>query len=290
MDLGNLLVAGLANGSLYALLALGLVLIYRSQDMVNWAHGEFLMTGAFIGYTAYVQLGWPYPVAFATALLGGVLLGYLTERVLVRPLAHQPHITLAMLTIGIGITLKGIARLPFGSDIYAFPPAFGAEPIRIGGLIIAPQSIVNVVAAIVISGGFLAVFRLSSIGRQMRATQQSPIGAAMVGVNVNAIYSLTWMVAAAVGAAAGFLAAPLTLLYPDMGGAYLLKAFAAAVLGGFGSPVGAIVGGVLIGLTEMLAGGFISTRVMQIAPYILIIVIIFVLPEGLFGQRSGKRV
>jgi branched-chain amino acid transport system permease protein len=229
-------------------------------------------------------------MAFATALLGGLAIGYLTERVLVRPLAHHPHITLAMLTVGIGITLKGIARLPFGSDIYAFPPAFGAEPIRFAGLVVAPQSILNVVAAIAIAGGFLVVFRLTSIGRQMRATQQSPVGASMVGININGIYSLTWMVAATVGAAAGFLAAPLTLLYPDMGGAYLLKAFAAAVLGGFGSPLGAIVGGVVIGLTEMLAGGFISTRIMQVTPYILIILIVFVLPEGLFGQRSKTRV
>jgi branched-chain amino acid transport system permease protein len=288
--IGNLLFAGLANGSLYALLALGLVLIYKSQDMVNWAHGEFLMAGAFIGYTVYTQLGLPYPVAFAAAVLGGALLGFLIERVLVRPLAHHPHITLAMLTVGISITLRGIARLPFGTDIYAFPPAFGAVPLNIGGLIIAPQSLVNIIAALLLAAIVFAMFAYTSIGRQMRATQSSPTGAAMVGINVNAIYSLTWVIAATVGAIAGFLAAPLTLLYPDMGGSYLLKAFAAAVVGGFGSAPGAIVGGLAIGIVEMLAGGLVSTKLLSIAAYVLIILVMFVRPQGIFGQKGSSRV
>lgn len=287
---GNLLFAGLANGSLYALLALGLVLIYKSQDMVNWAHGEFLMAGAFIGYAAYQQLGLPYPVAFAAAALGGGLLGFLIERVLVRPLAHHPHITLAMLTVGIAITLRGLARLPFGTDIYAFPPAFGAVPLNVAGLIIAPQALLNIVAALSLAAGLFILFRYTSIGRQMRAAQQSPTGASMVGVNVNGIYALTWGIAATIGAVAGFLAAPLTLLYPDMGAAYLLKAFAAAVVGGFGSAPGAIVGGLAIGIVEMLTGGLVSTQLMPIAAYVLIIAVMFVRPQGIFGQKGSTRV
>jgi branched-chain amino acid transport system permease protein len=288
--IGNLLFAGLTNGSLYALLALGLVLIYKSQDMVNWAHGEFLMAGAFIGYTVYVQLAWPYPVAFAAALFGGALLGLAIERALVRPLANQPHITLAMLTVGIAITLRGIARLPFGTDIYAFPPAFGTQPFHIAGLVVAPQALVNIGAALLLAALLFVLLGYTSVGQQMRATQQNPIGAAMVGVNVPGIYALTWMIAATIGAAAGFLAAPLTLLYPDMGAAYLLKAFAAAVVGGFGNTLGAVVGGLIIGVVEMLAGGLFSTKIMQVAAYIVIIVVMFVRPEGLFGRRSTRRV
>jgi branched-chain amino acid transport system permease protein len=286
----NLLIAGLANGSLYALVALGLVLIYKSQDMVNWAHGETLMLGAFTGYFVYVQLKLPYVVAFLLSVIAGVLLGYIVERLLVRRLAHVPHIRLAMLTVGLAIFLRGVARLPFGSDIYAFPPAFGSQPLSFDGLVIAPQALINIVAALLLAGSFFVVFRFTSLGRQMRATQQSPTGASMVGVNINWIYSLTWIIASAVGSTAGFLAAPLTLLYPDMGAAYLLKGFAAAVVGGFGSAPGAIVGGFTIGIVEMLCGGLISTKIIDISAYLLIILIICVRPEGLFSTGIRKRV
>jgi branched-chain amino acid transport system permease protein len=290
MTLINLVLAGVANGSLYALVALGLVLIYKSQDMVNWAHGESLMVGAFTGYLVYVELKWPYLVAFAAAIVSGITLGYIVERVLVRPLAYAPHITLAMLTVGLAIFLRGLARLPFGSDIYAFPPVFGAQPLNFGGMIITPQALINIFAALALSGLFFFVFRFTSLGRQMRATQQNPIGASMVGVHVTRIYSLTWVIASTVGAIAGFLAAPLTLLYPDMGAAYLLKGFAAAVVGGFGSAPGAILGGFTIGIVEMLCGGLISTRILDVSAYMLIILVMFIRPEGLFSERTRKRV
>jgi branched-chain amino acid transport system permease protein len=286
----NLVFAGVANGSLYALVALGLVLIYKSQDMVNWAHGESLMLGAFTGYLTYVQLKWPYLAAFAAAVASGVFVGYVVERILVRPLAHAPHITLAMLTVGLAIFLRGLARLPFGSDIYAFPPVFGSQPLNFDGLIISPQALINIITALLLSGLLFIVFRFTSLGRQMRATQQNPVGASMVGVNINRIYSLTWIIASAVGAIAGFLAAPLTLLYPDMGAAYLLKGFAAAVVGGFGSAPGAIVGGFTIGIVEMLCGGLISTKILDVSAYMLIILVMFFRPEGIFSQSARKRV
>jgi branched-chain amino acid transport system permease protein len=141
MDALTLVVAGLANGSLYALVALGLVLIYKTQDVVNFAHGEILMVGAFIGYTIFQILGWSYPLALIAAVLLCGVLGALIERIAFRRLAHEHHITLAMVTVGLSFTLKGAARLPFGGDIYTFPPLFrDTPPIVVGTAVISPQS------------------------------------------------------------------------------------------------------------------------------------------------------
>ena len=286
----TLLAAGLANGSLYALVALGLVLIYKAQDMVNFAHGEVFMAGAFLGFTAYHSLGLPYYLSFLIAIAGGALLGAVVERVVIRPIATHPHVTLAMATVGISFAMKGAARIPFGADIYTFPSIFGNAPIKIGPLLITPQSLVTVGVAVVLTILLFILLQRTSIGRQMRATQQNPLGARVVGIDTGKIYAATWAIASATGAAAGVLAAPTTLLYPDMGSSFLLKGFAAAVLGGFGSAPGAIVGGFLIGVIEMMFGGFISTRLIEVSSFLIIIIVMFVRPQGLFGQPPVNRV
>lgn len=291
MDAGTLIAAGLASGSLYALVALGLVLIYKTQDVVNFAHGEILMVGAFIGFTAYDVLELPYPLAFLSAVLLGGVLGAVIERTAFRRLAHHHHITLAMVTVGLSFALKGAARVPFGMDIYTFPPIFGgAPPVHFGNAIIAPHSLVTIAVAAAIALGLFAMFAWTKIGKQMRATQQNMTGARIVGINTGMIFSSTWALAAAVGAAAGMLAAPVSLLYPDMGASFLLKGFAAAVLGGFDSIAGAIVGGLLVGLIEILFGGYVSTAFQDISAFVIIIIVMFFRPHGLFGRKPVHRV
>jgi branched-chain amino acid transport system permease protein len=285
----TLIAAGIANGSIYALVALGLALIYRTQDVVNFAHGELFMAGAFIGLTAYGTLGLPYIVAFLAAVLGGALLGLLVELGAIRPIANHPHVTLAMATVGLSAAMKGAVRLIYGSDIFTLPP-IATRSIDIAGLVLAPQGLLNTAVAALIAVALLVLFRASSVGKQMRATQQNTIGARVIGVNTGRIYALTWGLAAAIGAAAGFLAAPVTLVYPDMGSGLLLKGFAAAVLGGFGSAPGAIAGGLLIGVAEMLVGGFVSTEVIDVSSYVLIMVVMLVRPAGLFGSVASSRV
>lgn len=291
MDAWTLIVAGLANGSLYALVALGLVLIYKTQDVVNFAHGEILMIGAFIGYTAFDVLHLPYAVSFLAAVLLGGVMGAVIERVAFRRIAHHHHITLAMVTVGLSFALRGGARVPYGMDIYTFPPVFGASPpIQVGSAIIAPQSLVTIGAALVLSAALLLFFRLTTVGKQMRATQQNLAGATIIGIDTGRIFSVTWALAAAVGAGAGVLAAPISLLYPDMGTGFLLNGFAAAVLGGFESIVGAIVGGLLVGVIQMLFGGYVSTAFQHISAFCIIIVVLFVRPHGLFGRKPIHRV
>jgi len=287
----TLFMAGLAHGSLYALVALGLVLIYKTQGIVNWAHGELLMVGAFSGYTAFVLLGLPYPLAFLFAVLAGALLGAVMERVAFRGIVHEHHATLALVAIGCAVIIKGLARIPFGADVYTLPSAMqDVAPLRFAGAIITSQSVLTIGVSIAVTLIVLAIFRYTRTGRQMQATQQNLNGARIVGVNTGRIFSITWALAAAIGALAGMLAGPISLLYPDMGSEFLLKGFAAAVLGGFYSVSGAIVGGLLVGVIEMLIGGYVSTAFQQVSPFLIIIIVLFVRPHGLFGRRPVERV
>lgn len=289
-ELLTLVVAGLANGSLYALVGLGLILIYKTQDVINFAYGESLMMGAFAGFVAMAWFHLPAPVAFVGAIAAGAVLGVLIERVAFRSIAHHPHITLAMVTVGLSFTFKGLFRIPFGGDIYTVPPAFGAKPIVLGPLILSPQSLATIIASLLLCAALAVLFRTTRIGKQMRATQQNIDGAKLVGVNTNRIFSAAWALAVAIGAGAGVLAAPISLLYVDMGVGFLLKGFAAAVIGGLTSLPGAVVGGFMLGVLEMLCGGYIATSLQDVSAYIVIIVVLLLRPRGLFGQAAAKRV
>ncbi|MBM3573086.1 MAG: branched-chain amino acid ABC transporter permease [Alphaproteobacteria bacterium] len=286
-----LTVSGLANGALYGLIALGLVLIYKTQDVVQFAHGEVLMIGAFVGYTAYSVAELPYPISLVAAIVVCGLMGYGLERVAFRPIAHHHHITLAMVTVGLSFALKGLARIPYGRDIYTFPRLFPEIPtVKLGMLIVTPQNLATIAIALVLTLALYLFFRSTSIGKQMRATQQNLAGADIIGINTGLIFSGTWALACALGAVAGVLGGPDSLLYPDMGGRFLLKAFAAAVLGGFESVPGAILGGLLIGVIDNLAGFYINTAFQEVSAYCIIILVLFIWPYGLLGRRPTHRV
>jgi branched-chain amino acid transport system permease protein len=289
-DFLSLIVAGFAIGSLYALVGIGLVLIYKTQDVVNFAHGEILTIGGFVGFTMYVTLGLPYWIAFLAAVLAGGLLGFLVENVAFRRLAHHPHVTLAMVTVGLSFTLRGLVRMPFGGDIYTFPALFGGVPLHFFGAVIAPQNVITIIATLLLCAVLSALFRFTTIGKQMRATQQNISGAQLVGINTRRIFSAAWVLGAAAGAGAGVLAAPVALLYSDMGPSFLLKGFAAAVLGGFGSLPGVVVGGFMVGIIEMLVGRYVSSGLQDISAYLIIIGVLFVRPNGLFGIAAFRRV
>lgn len=290
MNIATLIVAGLANGSLYALIALGLVLLYKTQDLINFAYGEIFMFGAFAAYIGLFWLHLPYWAAFVGAVVSVAAFGALLERFAFRRLVNETHLTLAMLTVGLSFAMKGAARIPFGSDIYTLPPLFSAAPIRIGGAIIAPQALATIAVAILITASLFAFFAFSTLGKQMQATQQNPEGARLVGININRVMMTTWALSAGLGAAAGVVAAPSVLLYPDMGVSFLLKGFAAAVLGGLESIPGAIVGGFAVGIIEMLVGGFITTEFQGVSPFFIIMIVLFIRPSGLFGRQKLVRV
>jgi len=291
MEFFILLSAGLANGGYYALIALGLVLIFKAQDMVQFGHGEVFMIGAFTAYTVFAVVGWPYLVAFFAAVLAATVVGMIVERWLIRPIAHMPHMTLVMVTVGLSFLLKGAARIEWGKDIYTFPAVFKSGPIVIGEVVLMPQQLVLVAFTLSLSVVLYLMFKYTALGKQMKATSQNMTGAQLSGVNIGRVFSSTWAMSGAMGGAAGALSAPvLSLLFPDIGTFILLKGFAAAVLGGFGSVVGAVVGGFAVGVMEKFVGFYIATALEHISAFVIIMLVLIFWPKGLFGKKDVTRV
>lgn len=288
--LGQLLLSGIGQGSIYALVALGMTLLYRVTVIVNFAHGELFMFSAFLVYALLEGLGIPYAFTALAALVLLFALGAAVERLLMRPIAHAPHLSLAMMTVALSYLLRGTARLVWGSDVRSLPPLFSMAPIPLGSLVIDAEDAVTIGAMLVLVSVFFIALHRTRLGKLAQATTDSPRGAALVGINVPAFHCVMWGLAAAMAAIAGVLAAPATMLYPDMGADVLVQAFAAMTLGGFGSLGGAVAGGLLMGVIEQLAGGYISTAMVDIASYIVIIAVLLVRPAGLFGRTEVVRV
>lgn len=288
--LGQLIVSGLAVGCVYALVALGMTVLYRATTVVNFGHGEFFMLGAFLVYAARESLAWPYIAAIPAACAALFLVGLAIERGLMRPLQHAPHISLAMMTVAFSFLLRGVARFFHGRDIAQLPPLLQGAPVSLGGVVLLPQDILVIGVSIAVVVGFFLFFQGTRTGKIIQAASLNPKGAALVGINLPFFHALMWGTAAVIGALAGILIAPMTLVYPDMGGHVLIRAFAAMTLGGFGSLPGAVIGGLTLGLCENLMGGYISSALVEIAAYLIIIVVLLVRPRGLFGAWKPSRV
>ncbi|MBV6304774.1 branched-chain amino acid ABC transporter permease [Candidimonas humi] len=286
----QLILSGISQGSIYALVALGMTVVFRANGVVNFAHGEFFMFGAFAAYVLIHDLGLPFMLAAPLALAILFLAGRMVERVLIRPIALSPHIIIAMMTVALSYLCKGIARVFWGREVYPMPPVFSFPPLELGDLIITTQDLAITGMTLVLVSIFFFFFHRTNYGRIARAASASPRGAALVGIDVDTFTGNMWGVAAALGAVAGVLVAPVTLLYPDMGGQILIKAFAALTLGGFGNLWGAVVGGLAMGVLEQLAGGYVSTALIDIFAYLVIIVVLVLRPRGLFGGKENIRV
>ena len=287
-----LVVSGLTTGSLYALVAMGLVIVYKATTVVNFAHGELFMIGGFLAYTFHVLLKLGYVVSLVLAVAAALVLGLVTERLAYRPLMRAPAISVVLAAVGFSFVLKGAARQIWGGlgDYMPFPPVVATPAITLGGLILVPQQLVVLAGALVCMGLFTAFFTWTRTGKMMQATAENAKAARLVGIRVDRVYAFTWGVGAATAAAAAVLMAPLTFVYPDVGSPLLVKAFAAAVLGGFGSLLGAVLGGFSIGLIENLAGGYINTSFTDISAFLVIMLVLIVRPTGFFGPRAVRRI
>lgn len=286
----QLVLSGFSQGSIYALVALGMTALFRATGVVNFGHGEFFMMGAFVVYVLLNILSLPFALAAPLAIIGMFFIGVCVERGLIRPMGNAPHISIAMMTVAMSFLFKGIARVFWGREVYPMPAIFSFPPLELGSLIITTQDLIISTVMLLLVALFFAFFNFSKPGRIAQAASENPRGAALVGVNVPAFQSSMWGVASALGAVAGILVAPITLLYPDMGGQILIRAFAAMTLGGFGNLGGAVIGGLLIGVMEQLSGGYISTAFIDIFAFIVILVVLLVRPQGLFGKREVFRV
>jgi branched-chain amino acid transport system permease protein len=286
-----LLLGGLTSGALYALVALGIVLVYKATGTINFAHGEFLMISGFLAYSLYVLAGLPYLVSILGAVLLAFLLGAIAERVAFRPLMRANMVSLVLATVGVSFILKGSGRMLWGGrgDYLAFPPLLPPDPIIIGEIILVPQQLVVLAGAMAVMVAFALFFRLTRIGKTMQATADNPKAARLVGIRVEQVHMLAFGVGAAIAGAAAALMAPITLLYPDIGFSLFIKGFAAAVLGGLNSMAGALLGGLVIGVIESLAGGYIATSFLEVSAFIVIMFTLIFKPSGLLGSNPVRR-
>ena len=282
-------VSGLATGCVYALIALGFVLIFKATNVVNFAQGEFVMASGFMSYTLLIVLGLPYGlVLVATIVLSGFM-GVVLERVVVRPIMDAPIFSIVIATIGASIVLRSSAGIIYGYDVLPLPTIFSKDPVRVGFVRFTAMDVGVIGSSLVIMVALYLFFKLTKTGMAMRATAQSQTAARLMGVSVKRIFSLTWAISAAIGGVAGVLIAPIIYLDPNLG--FIgVKAFAGAILGGFGSIPGAIVGGMLLGVIENLSGYFFNAGIKQVSTYILLILVLVIRPSGFFGAAPIRKV
>lgn len=286
----QLLISGTAQGAIYALVALGMTILYRATTIMNFAHGEFFMAGAFAVYVLNALLGIG---ALEAALLAVALLfclGMAIDRGLMQRIGQGSHLSLVMMTIGVSYLLKGIARAFWGGDVLQLNPVFPSAPFKVGPAFVTYQDVVVISAALVLVVAFFVVFRWSRLGKTLQAIAETPRGAGLVGINVPRFNTLMWGVTAGIGALGGVVVAPVTLLYPDMGATILIRGVAAMTLGGFGSFFGSIVGGLAVGYTEAFTGAYVSSALIDISALLVIVFVLLIRPQGLFGRKEDVRV
>jgi branched-chain amino acid transport system permease protein len=287
----QVLVDGVATGSIYAAVALALVLIYRSTGIVNFAQGEMAMFSTFVAWGLY-EGGVPLGFAALTTIVLSFLAGMVIERGLIRHFEGGDVLTLVIVTLGLYILLNSLAGWIWGFENRGFPSLFPDDTITVGGVRLSVESLGIVALLLAVVGLLFLLFQRTKIGLAMRAAALNPESSALVGVRVGHMLMLGWGLAAALGALAGVLVAPRLFLDVNLMGSVLIYAFAAAALGGFDSPIGAVVGGWIIGVSENLAGtyvDFIGADLKILVPLVIIFVVLLVRPSGLFGAREVAR-
>lgn len=298
MQFLQLVISGISQGCIYGLIALGFVLIYKATETVSFVQGELMMLGAFGGLACMTMLGFPYWLSILSAILAMAVFGVVLERVVIRPILGQPAFSIVMLTIGIGYMARGlITMIPaIGTETHTLPVPYkdmiwniGGNAQGQGGLILNVEQMVVIGATAVLCAVLFALFRYSKIGIAMQASSQNQLAAYYMGIPVKRLNGIVWGLAAAVAAVAGLLLAPITFVHANMG--FIgLKAFPAAVVGGFGSLPGAIVGGLIIGIVESLSGFYLPQGFKDTAAYIVVLIMLMVKPNGLFGEKLRKKV
>ena len=283
------LMSGLTVGAVYALVALGFTLVYNASDVVNFAQGEFVMLGGMV--TVFLAAaGIPLPLAAVLAVCVSVVVGLLLYWLAIEPARDASPVTLIIITIGASILLRGAAQIVFDKQFHKLPSISGDTPVHMLGATVQPQSfwVLGGTAAIVI---LLYVFlERTVLGKAVLATAANRLAARLVGINTATVMALAFGGSAAIGAVAGILITPITLTSYDVGTMLALKGFAAAMLGGMGNPIGAVAGGLLLGLLEAFGVGYISSTYKDAFAFIVILLVLFAMPQGLFGRRTVERV
>jgi branched-chain amino acid transport system permease protein len=287
----NVVLNGITVGAVYAAFALALVLIWRSTRIVNFAQAPMAMVTTFIALLI-IDAGYSYWLGFAAALVAGLVIGAVVERVLIRPVEGKPDLNAVILTLGLFVVLHAGAALVFGNRFRSFPAPFGIRGMEVGGTTIALTGfgIFTLVAVVVTMALLVALFRFTDVGLRMRAAAFNPEVARLLGVRVGRMLTLGWALAAVVGSLAGLLIAGGGLVHPAYMDSVVVFGFVAAVLGGLDSPIGAVVGGLLLGLLLSLVSGYVGSQVVPLAALAVLTLILTLRPGGLFSQASARRV
>ena len=285
-----MVIAGLSHGSLYAMIAVAVVLIFKATDIVNFAQAEMAMVCGFFAYSLLTSFHMSQPLTFLLVILFGGLVGFAIDRAIFRPLAKAPVLGFVVGTLGLNIALGSAATLIWGPEPRALPPAFSREPIHFGGMAISREHIAIIGTTLALVIVIALFFKFSKMGIAMRAVAQSRTVSTLLGINVERSFTLTWVISSAIGGLAGLLFANVVQLDIGYMAAVLIKGFTGAVLGGLLSIPGAMVGGLLLGVMETLAGGYVSMEFKEFIPLLVVLVVLLIKPEGIFSGRSGKRV
>ncbi len=284
----HVVVSGLATGSVYALMALALVIVYNATRTLNFAQGEMLMVSAFLAWAAH-RAGAPLLAAVGLSLVGSALLAALVERGIIRRAIGATHWDVLIITVGLSLVLRALAGIVWTHDEFPFPALFSTRPVALGPVRVAPMSLGIIGASLGLMLALYLLFVRTRLGRAMRAVAQNPRAARLVGISVERIFTASWVLAAAVGALAGVLIAPVVFLSTKMG-VIVINGFTAAVLGGFGSMPGAVLGGMLLGVLENLAPLYLPSGIRYAVPFLLLIAFLVVRPAGLLGRPRLRRV
>jgi branched-chain amino acid transport system permease protein len=281
--------SGLTVGAIYALVAVGFTLIYNASDVINFAQGEFVMLGGMVTVFA-AAAGVPLPLAALLAIVVAVAVGLLLHRLAIEPARGASAVTLIIITIGASILLRGVASVAFDKNFHSLPPFLGGEPWHVGGAALLPQSVVVLIGTGIIVAALWLFLERTLIGKAIVATAANRLAARLVGINISKMLALSFALSAAIGAVGGILVTPITLTNYDVGTLLALKGFAAAMLGGMGNPLGAVAGGLIVGLLEAFGAGYISSQYKDAIAFLVILAVLFVMPQGLFGRAGIERV
>ncbi len=289
----QLLVAGLVVGSVYAMIALGFVLIYKSSSVINFAQGELLLFGAYVCMWLTVDVEMPFLMSFLVTLGFSVVLGFAIERVCLRPMIGEPILSVIMLTIGLSAILRGMIVILWGTDTRVFPEIFPSAPIEVGFVKVSQVYAWSLGLSMVFLAGFSLFFKYTNIGIAMRATADDQTAALAMGISVKRMFAIAWAIAAVVAAVGGIMLGQINGINLSLAH-FGLKVFPVVILGGLDSVVGAIIGGFIIGVLESLSSGYldplIGGGVRDVAPFVLLVLVLMIKPYGLFGQERIERV
>lgn len=286
------IVSGLATGGIYGSLALALVMIYQATEVVNYAQGQMAVFSTYLAWTL-LEAGLPYWVAFVATLAIAFVGGLLIERILIRPVESAPVLTIVIVCIGLLVILNSVAGWIYSYVQKPFPSPFSSRPLQVGNIYFGAHDIGALAVTLLVLVGLYFFFRFTTLGLAMRAAAQNPVSSRLCGIRVGWMLAVGWGLAALVGAVAGMMVAPVVFLDPNMMSGILIYAFASATLGGFTSPGGAVLGGLIVGVVENLVGtyvSFIGTELKLTVALAMILIVLLVRPSGLFGRAAVHRV